>query len=35
MSKHGAFFVVLNENFQKICTFANLTEFVRKYESDF
>jgi hypothetical protein len=31
----GAFLLVFTENFQKICTFANLIEFSRKYASDF
>jgi hypothetical protein len=31
----GAFFVGITENFNKICTFANLIEFCIKNESDF
>ena len=31
----GAFLLVFIENFQKICTFANLIEFRGKYASDF
>ena len=30
-----AFLLVMNENFNKICTFAALIEFARKHESDF
>ena len=30
-----AFLLVLTENFEKICTFANLMESRIKYESDF
>ncbi len=31
----GAFLLVIAENFNKICTFANLIEFCIKNESDF